>query len=667
MDQSKLNPELSRWLEARQKSLHIVKTTTTPKGQILDWIPAESQVASGKIASPPPQISTPQRAANTDRPVKPISFELLDPAVERGPEGTVPILRPTISHLTRTIALKDYLSKRGGAKLQRQHTKAKPTDPDPAGYYHCTSQEVGLFYGCEGFLNVWDPVINVPEGDGSDHSILQFWVVNFEPLQQTIEGGWTVDHDLNGNLQPHLFTYYTTNSYVKDGSNLGGYNRQHHGWVQVSKTVFPGAQLGPVSVLNGDQYGFAMKFQLLQDPATGDFNWWILIDGIGMGYYPASLFSKLGTLGDNATFIQSGGEVAPGLKNPALTSDFMGSGFQAQGGWMQAAFLCNLRNQTDLNGTMVDSKGTTSSDVASPDSPHQYTIQSFFDSGTAMGSFVFLGGPMGGRSPFLYQIGGNKTSSTPFVTSDGWVYFRGTDNKLFKIKNDGTGQMQIGNNKTNSTPWVTSDGWVWFQGTDDKLFKVFNDGSQLSQPGNNKTSSSPTVVGDWVYFRGNDDKLFRMQTDGTGLNQINGNKTSSAPFVTSDGWVYFRGTDNKLFKVLADGSGQTQVGHNSTNSTPWVTTDGWVWFQGTDDRLWKVFNDGTGQSQPGNNKTSSSPTVVGNWVYFRGTDDKLFQMQTDGSQQTNLGDNKTASAPAATVDSVYFRGTNDGLFRFFLG
>jgi hypothetical protein len=66
---------------------------------------------------------------------------------------------------------------------------------------------------------------------------------------------------------------------------------------------------------------------------------------------------------------------------------------------------------------------------------------------------------------------------------------------------------------------------VWFQGTDDKLWKVFNDGTHGSQPGNHKTSSSPLVVGGWVYFRGTDNKLWRMKTDGSSQNVINNNTT----------------------------------------------------------------------------------------------------------------------------------------------
>jgi len=224
------------------------------------------------------------------------------------------------------------------------------------------------------------------------------------------------------------------------------------------------------------------------------------------------------------------------------------------------------------------------------------------------------------------QIGNNTTSSGPFVAG-GVVYFRGTDNKLWRVNGDGTGQAQIGGNTTESTPFVTPDGWVWFQGTDNKLWKVFKDGSQQSQPGKNTTSSSPFVAGDWVYFRGTDNKLWRMKTDG---------------------------------------SQQHVVNNNTTSSTPFVTPDGWVWFQGTDNKLWKVFNDGSHQSQPRNNTTSSSPTVMGDWVYFRGTDNKLWRMKTDGSQQNVINNNTTKSTPFVTPDGwVWFQGTDDKLWRLF--
>jgi hypothetical protein len=54
-DQSRLNPELVEWLEERQKSLKIVKTTTSRGGLLVDWVPLESQVDGGKIAMPRPE------------------------------------------------------------------------------------------------------------------------------------------------------------------------------------------------------------------------------------------------------------------------------------------------------------------------------------------------------------------------------------------------------------------------------------------------------------------------------------------------------------------------------------------------------------------------------------------------------------------------------------
>jgi photosystem II stability/assembly factor-like uncharacterized protein len=191
------------------------------------------------------------------------------------------------------------------------------------------------------------------------------------------------------------------------------------------------------------------------------------------------------------------------------------------------------------------------------------------------------------------QIGNNTTESTPFVTSDGWVYFQGTDNRLLRVFNDGTGGTQIGTNSTDSAPFVTDDGWVYFRGhSDNKLWKVFKDGSGLMQLGNNFTNSTPFVTRDgWVYFQGTDNRLLKVFNDGGDGTQIGTNSTDSAPFVTDDGWVYFRGhSDNLLWRVFKDGSHLMSLGGNTTDSTPFVTPGGWVYFQGhSDNKLWKLF------------------------------------------------------------------------------
>jgi hypothetical protein len=384
-EQPHLNPELLQWLESRQSRLKVVKTTATPSGQVLDWIPIESQHPEGKIASPPPSISLRARAADEPKQVKLARLELEDATIERGPSGTVPIVRPNLAKLTRTIAVKDYATKRGGLLVNKRRRNRKTTDPSPFGYFHALSSQDTKLYGCDGFLSVWDPAIDDPAGPGDDHSIMQTWLQNYDkPEVQSVEAGWTVDQELNGDTIAHIFTYYTTNGYSQDGNNLGGYNRLYSGWQQYSSWCFPGIRINGASTIGGQQLGIEIKYQLWQN------NWWFAAQGIWMGYYPASLFN--GGIGNYAEWVGFGGEVYSSLANPALTEDQMGSGRQAQDGWTYAAFQINLQNQSDANGTMVNHVGTPETDTANGGT-NPYDIQMNMDSGTSWGSYFYAGGP----------------------------------------------------------------------------------------------------------------------------------------------------------------------------------------------------------------------------------------------------------------------------------
>jgi hypothetical protein len=399
IDQRQLNPELSEWLDERQRSLKIVKTTTTPAGKTLDWVPIESQVASGRIASPPPQAAA-VAAGDAQRFAQAVRSELDSVEFEKGPPGSVPILRPDLSGLTRTVALKDYLRK-GRPHLTPPNDHASgPTDPYPFGYFHNISNQNGAFFGGDGSLNVWKPAINSPPGPGDDHSIIQFWLLNTFGAggTQSVEGGWTVDQSLNGDTNPHIFVFYTTNNYGPVGNNISGYNAQFSGWVQYSSPSttgsvwFPGIGLAPVSSWGGPQFEASMKFQLYKEPTSGLLNWWVAVQGVWMGYYPASLFS--GALSGQAANFQCGGEVFSSLANPALTQDQMGSGWQAQAGWTKAAYVRNLRAQTDLAGTMAASNGQASSDVATVGGADPYNIQLTDQSATNWNTFFYVGGPI---------------------------------------------------------------------------------------------------------------------------------------------------------------------------------------------------------------------------------------------------------------------------------
>ena len=209
-----------------------------------------------------------------------VGFELDDPKVKRGPAGTVPILRPDLSRLTRTVALKDFHLKRGGLLVNKHRPNKQPSDPNPAGYFHDTDSQSGTFYGWEGNLNVWDPSINIPSAPGDDHSILQVWLQNYDkPQLHSVEGGWTVDQGLNGDSHPHLFTYYTNNGYTANGDNQGGYNAQSKVGCSTAPRITrhsasSGQHLGRRAIRNIDEVA------ALQEPVTGELNFWLAVNGL---------------------------------------------------------------------------------------------------------------------------------------------------------------------------------------------------------------------------------------------------------------------------------------------------------------------------------------------------------------------------------------------------
>jgi Neprosin len=375
-----------------------VVTTTTKTGRLLDWVPIESQVPDGRVATPPPSART-TRTARSARPgpattpPSPVSFELQDRAAKRGPKGTVPVLRDLADHRWRVA--RRGADKKGGLRGRREPgARDNFGDPDPFGYYHATSAQSGTFYGCQATISVCTPVLETGTG-GDDHSLMQFGLTNHDrPLLQTLEAGWTVDAGLNGDSNPHVFTYYTTNGYTQDGDNLGGYNQTVAGWVQYDPNVHPGATINGTSVIGGGQAEVTMKYQLWQG------NWWFQTQGIWFGYYPGGLFSLffgiLPALSNHASWAGFWGEVDSVLADPTQTTDQMGSGEFADAGWPYAGYQHNVQVQTGTDGTMTDLNGFPSAEDSS-----RYDIVQTMLSGTTWASYFFAGGPGAGVAPPL--------------------------------------------------------------------------------------------------------------------------------------------------------------------------------------------------------------------------------------------------------------------------
>jgi hypothetical protein len=378
-DYAKFEREIRSHFDELKSTMEVIKTTTTPSGQILDWISIESQASDGKIPQPPPE--PPLELSDKDRqPAKLVKFELENKGAELGPEGTIPILRKDLRKLNFRVSLQDYLSKHGNKTypmyINEQDSLEVPTD---GAHDYCYTAQYLTCYGGEGYLSAFDPYLQW----SNEFSLLQIAVVRGSANgKQTIEAGWQEYRDLYGDWVPHLFIFYTTNGYSQNGNNIGGYNRDVTGWIQYSNVVYPGALSSPNSTRGGDQYVMQIKYQLYQG------NWWLCCNGRWIGYYPATLFNDSG-LRSQSEKVAFYGEVVDAGSHAGLTHTDMGSGYWPEYGWQWTAYLRSLKYQNSTSGSTSQYNANT---IFASD-PDMYDIESHMNSGSSWGSYVWLGGP----------------------------------------------------------------------------------------------------------------------------------------------------------------------------------------------------------------------------------------------------------------------------------
>jgi hypothetical protein len=394
--------EIIEYFEARRKSLHIVKSTQAPSGQLLDWVPIETWHPGGRIPRPPrlPQ----SRQAATPSFAQPARFELEDPSVERGPPGTIPMVRHDFSKLRTRKSLQEFLGKPRVRRRPGRRVSAW-SDPNAGGqtwdsgtvYFHAITEtriDVSefpppdkLLYGCASNLNVWAPTLRSTD----DHSISQVWLtttdtpfvtdaadLNYVPPIQTVEVGWTVDPARTGTNLPCLFVFFTTCGYAQSGPGLGGYDQYivgAGGFQPTSTMIAPGMNIAPacISTPGGPQFFMPVQVVWGPDEADNTFKWWVFIKGEAIGFYPAGMFTYNYTprgdtnvavggqavpatspsLDQGASIIQFGGEVETNIFREALDSNApliapprtttqMGSGQYAENGIGFACFQSNM-------------------------------------------------------------------------------------------------------------------------------------------------------------------------------------------------------------------------------------------------------------------------------------------------------------------------------------
>jgi hypothetical protein len=385
VDKKKLREELYDYFSDRRRRLDVVKTTRTPSGQVLDWIPIESQLTGSRKPAQPPSESMPLKRIAGGRRFKPARFELEHPDVERGPKGTVPVPRRNLKRLRPVRTLQDHLSKHGRQTYTMFINERDSVEipRDLSSHEYGSSMQSVTCYGAEGNLSIFDPYVQRSD----EFSLLQVALVREpgpKPKMQTIEAGWQKYPDLYGDWAPRFFVFFTTNGYTKSGDYIGGYNRDVDGWIQVSDKMYPEALVGPISTPGGPQYVMHIKYQLHQR------NWWFGCNGLWIGYYPASMFNPSG-LRSKAGKVSFYGEIVDSKKDGVSSRTDMGSGYWPQYGWPWSAYMCNLRYQSKKDGSMSRYLGQVWES-----NPNEYGIQPLFNSNTAWESYCWVGGPGSG-------------------------------------------------------------------------------------------------------------------------------------------------------------------------------------------------------------------------------------------------------------------------------
>jgi hypothetical protein len=381
--------DIHQYFRNRQARRKTVAVTQTPLGQVLEWIPIESQVQRGRIATPPDEggldlSRITERPADhltgETRPVQLLPFELTREGAERGPEGTVPVVRRSLDRLTTTKTLADFLSKHGRAmRVQPDSATSDVALPeDGTTHKYAYSAQLVACYGCEGNINAWDPYLEWSDEFSLGQCVLAHGTGG---SKQTIEAGHQECRDRYGDWVPHLFVYYTTNGYTASGDNIGGYNQDVDGWVQYSSSIYPEALSSPVSTFGGTQYIMNLKWQLWQG------NWWLRVNGTWIGYYPGTLFAATG-LRDHAEKTGWYGEVVDSNDHAGTTRTDMGSGHWPYEGWRHCAYMSNLAYQSTADGRMSRYAPTS---VYATD-PRCYAIEGHFDNTGSWGPYFWWGG-----------------------------------------------------------------------------------------------------------------------------------------------------------------------------------------------------------------------------------------------------------------------------------
>ncbi|XP_019101183.1 PREDICTED: uncharacterized protein LOC104784910 isoform X2 [Camelina sativa] len=380
---SKLSDIHEKKIEQRLKQLNkpAVKSVHSPDGDIIDcvWIYNQPAFDHPLLKNHIIQMR-PKSHSFRDKPGDKKTDFILQLWRTKGecPENTIPIRRKTRDDLLRSDSIETY----GRKSL----ATISPTiyhlhgDQTEVHEHACVYVDYGEFHGSKSRISIWKP--NVP--NTRELSLAQTWVVNgdWDTGLNTLESGWQILHALYGDNNPRLFTYWTSDSY----GEIGCYNLDCPGFVQVNRYISLGAAFNAISTYNGDQYDFHLTIEKDQDTGL----WWLKLETYLVGYWPSLIVPKLA---DSARKIVWGGEIAhyvQGRREHTLPQ--MGSGHFGEEGFKKAAYFNSIEYIDKSNYPITPFPQNLEAIITRPEC---YNLK--VGSSRRWGTYIFYGGP--GHNP----------------------------------------------------------------------------------------------------------------------------------------------------------------------------------------------------------------------------------------------------------------------------
>ncbi|XP_072967982.1 protein neprosin-like [Typha angustifolia] len=348
-----------------------VKSIQSPDGDIVDCIPIDKQPAfdnpllkNHTIQMAPSAMPTYTGGNYTT------NSEVRQVWNDAGncPDETVAIRRITVTDVLRAGSLSQFGKKKINYKSRT--AEDQPYDNEYAIAFLIEKQNP--IYGTSATFNVWNPFVETNEESSLSHLRLSSFL-------DVIEAGWQVLPQLYKDNRTRLFIYWTANPI----QTAGCYDLLCSGFVQIDNRVIIGGTLAPISTYGGAQYEITIL--IWKDPKSG--NWWMKVQNVLVGYWPAELFTALSF---NATVVEWGGEVINTSPNGVHTSTAMGSGHFPDEGFRKASYISNLMTVDSSNNLSLVKSITTKEDH-----PYCYDAKTFDED---KGLILYFGGP--GNNPF---------------------------------------------------------------------------------------------------------------------------------------------------------------------------------------------------------------------------------------------------------------------------